>query len=281
MVFGLIALAMAGMQPVQDAPPVMVPLVAPSAIEGAPLRQPPERGYLCSAGFGDCLRIIPNGNDNHAQLALFDMDAAASSSIEVALPWDIGADDGQDLAIWDQAIRLPSVGEASSGIRAYLVGVIRRTPVGYSGGFASAERLHLFQLMIGHGDAWLGPELVSLPWAAQAEIRACFGEDDAERRRGACHDIYRYVPALSVAGEQDRASDGDYPTLRYTTVSTAYPRTARRSEDSSAAPPLSEADLSEWRDPECSYTRTLRYNPATLRYEMDRTAPDCGAYTNP
>ena len=41
------------------------------------------------------------------------------------------------------------------------------------------------------------------------------------------------------------------------------------------------AEGSRWRDPECSYTRTLRYNPASERYEMDRVAPDCSSYTVP
>jgi hypothetical protein len=64
-------------------------------------------------------------------------------------------------------------------------------------------------------------------------------------------------------------------------VATAYPRTARRTRDSNEAAPLAAADLTIWRDPECSYTRMLHFNPATERYEMDRPAPDCSAYTLP
>jgi hypothetical protein len=112
---------------------------------------------------------------------------------------------------------------------------------------------------------------------SEVQIRACFGADDIARRRGECHDVYRYTPRLAISPDGDE----QYPALSYTSAATAFPRTARRGEDSAAAPPLTAADLSEWRDPECSYTRTLRYNPATERYEMDRIAPDCSSYTAP
>ena len=68
--------------------------------------------------------------------------------------------------------------------------------------------------------------------------------------------------------------------MLYRSVATAYPQTARRGEDNSGQK-LTKADLSDWRDFDCSYERLLHYNPATARYEMDRPAPDCSAYTTP
>ena len=38
-------------------------------------------------------------------------------------------------------------------------------------------------------------------------IRACFGEDDAQRRRGACHDEYNFGGTLVIAPDNDRADD--------------------------------------------------------------------------
>jgi hypothetical protein len=279
---GVMVLAMAAVQamaalPTGGMPPVMVTMVPPAQIEGAPLRQPEGGHWSCSSGYGDCLRIDRSGPEGRAQLLVFDMDAAAADIPAITLPPEIGSDDGMDIAVWNQAIRLPEDQVATSNIRTYLIGIIRRTPVAYSGGFASGERLHLFQLIIVESEASLGTELVSLPWTSEAQIRACFGEEDDRRRRGECHDIYRYVPSITL----DDAGDGHRPVLRYTAVATAYPRTARRGEDSTTAPPLTAADLVEWRDPECSYSRTLRYNPATDRYEMDRIAPDCSSYTVP
>jgi hypothetical protein len=73
---------------------------------------------------------------------------------------------------------------------------------------------------------------------------------------------------------------GELPVLAYGAVATAYPRGARRSGDNSGLR-LKAGDLVHEKDPECSYDRTLRYNPATSRYEMDRPAPECSDYTTP
>ena len=76
------------------------------------------------------------------------------------------------------------------------------------------------------------------------------------------------------------ADDAIWPTLTYRAVATTFPRTSRRSEDNSAGK-LKAADLVRAEDPACTYARTLRYNAATGRYEMDRPAPDCSDYTTP
>jgi hypothetical protein len=279
MALALMTLALAAIQPGESAPAVMVNMVPPAAIEGAPLRQPEGEGYVCAASYAHCLRI-ERGDDGSAAIGLFDMDAAAAAIDAVPLPLTISSDDdGASISLWDRAIRLPNPNARAGSVTVYLVGIVRTIRRGYSGGGGASERLHLFQLTIADGAAQLGPELVSMPLHASLMIRACFAEEDGERRRGACHDEYEYGAALTLDPADDRS--GNLPALRYETQATAYPQTARRGEDSNAARPLEASDLSHWRDPECSYTRMLRFNPATERYEMDRPAPDCSSYTVP
>ena len=129
---------------------------------------------------------------------------------------------------------------------------------------------------MGRGGSRLAGEVLDTVWNSSLMIRACFSEEDLRDRLGACHDDYRFAATLAAADDDG----GELPALTYRAVATAYPQTARRSEDGSGQR-LTRADLSHWRDPECSYVRILRYNPATSRYEMERPAPDCSAYTTP
>lgn len=263
--------------PQDDTPPVMVEMVPPAAIEGAPLRRPEGEGYVCAAGYGVCVRIAPR-EESAAELEIFDMDAAASDFAALPLPLRTDASDNTALTIWDQTIRLPLPSDRAGLASVYLIGIVHEQRAMYSGGGGMGARLTLHQLIVGNdGSASLGGEVANLPWRGSLIIRACFNEADGERRRGACHDEYAFGANLTLAAHDD----GGFPDLHFETQATAYPQTARRGEDSSAEAPLSAADLSHWRDPECSYTRTLRYNPATERYEMDRIAPDCSSYTVP
>jgi hypothetical protein len=182
------------------------------------------------------------------------------------------------LSVWDQAIRLPLPSDVAGMASAYLIGIVHEQRTMYSGGGGSGARLTLHELVLGNdGSSRLGREVASLPWRGSLIIRACFNEADGERRRGACHDEYAFGGNVTIVGNED----GQFPELRFATQATAYPQTARRGEDSNAEAPLTASDLSHWRDPECSYTRTLRFNPASERYEMDRIAPDCSSYTVP
>jgi hypothetical protein len=281
MVLGLMAMAMAVVQPQSSdgVPPVMVQLVEPAAIEGAPIRQPSDDGYRCTKGYADCL-LVGRRQDGRAELTFFDMDAAAQDVPSMALSDSLGmGEDAEPIAVWDRAIRLPKSSDPSADARSYLVGLIVERSAFYSGGSASSARLHLHRLTIATGTATLGPELVSLPWTSATSIRACFSAEDDKRRRGVCHDEYAYDATLTLAPADDRSSD--LPQLAYGTRATAYPRTARRDEDSTAAKPLTGDDLTRWVDPDCSFTRTLRFNPATQRYEMDRPASACPDYMVP
>ncbi len=184
-----------------------------------------------------------------------------------------GADDAR---IWPYAVRLDSRDpwDENDG---WVIGVVRLSHQNYSGGSATGARLSLYRLVPQAGSYALGDELASLPWTGSISIRACFGEEDARRRRGVCHDEYDFTAALDFAADEG----GPYPLLRFRTLATAYPASSRRTEDNSGATTLTEADLVRWRDPLCSYDRLLRYNPAARRYEMEAIAPECSDYTQP
>jgi hypothetical protein len=259
-----------------SAPPVMLTMVSPSAVEGAPLRQPQGDGYVCASSYAMCMRIVAVDGEP-AQLELFDMDAAATDIPALTLPIGADADEGRSLALWGRVIRLPMPPDSAGRAPAFLIGILSNRTVGYSGGGGGGTRLALHELIVGNGAAQLGREVLSLPWDGSLLIRACFSEADSALRLGACHDDYNFGASLTLAPAQ---SDGGMPLLRYETQASAYPRTARRMADSSGTQ-LRQADLVRWRDPACSYTRTLRFNPASERYEMDRPAPDCSNYTVP
>ncbi len=242
-----------------------------------------DTGQHCSVDMGLCFAIL-NGDEGASgppQLQLRDPhpSGGADGLATLPLPQSLAPQDRQSLSLWTRAIRLPGNPEEGEGNQSVLIGILFQQSTMYSGGGGAAQRLHLFRLRLGNSPPRLDTELLSLPWTGSLLIRACFGEADSERRRGVCHDDYNFGANLSLAPGDTYADD--LPQLAYATQATSYPQTARRGEDSSAAPPLRASDLSRWRDPECSYTRTLRFNPASERYEMERSAPDCSIYTVP
>jgi len=259
-----------------DPPPPPARSDAPAIV---PLLLSGDRHCLPDASlcFGVVADAEADGAPGRYRLQLTDPASATEPGEYLPLSY---TDEGRgSVDLWPFAIQLPSVQAGGTGQSDWLVGIVQETRTMYSGGGGQAARLHLHRLGIAAHGVRLGDAMLSLPWRASLSIRACFSEADNERRLGVCHDEYNFGANLTLA-----ASDGwsgEFPPLHYQTQTTAYPQTARRGEDSSAAAPLTAADLSLWRDPECSYTRTLRFNPASERYEMDRTAPDCSAYTVP
>lgn len=246
--------------------------------EGQPVPMAMVDGRACLADDDVCLAVVEDAERGPGayRVALSTRGKSADEAKSQPLPCLVGED--QTPAIWPYALPVPGDGVAGDGaMKLYLVGVLLKQSVGYSGGGADVSRLCLSSLGVGRITA-LGTELANLPWRSLLMIRACFDDADRNKRRGVCHDEYDYSASLMLAPDGD---GGVPPALVYRTEATAYPQTARRWEDSSAASPLTPSDLSHWRDPECSYGRTLRFNPATDRYEMDRPAPDCQAYTAP
>ena len=190
-----------------------------------------------------------------------------------------GFDNGR-LTVWPQIIRLaPPADGAEAG---YLIGMLRGYSTMYSGGGGSADRLELFELFVGGGTPHVTKQVLDLPYTANLLIRACFSEADMEDRRGACHDEYGFDAVLALAPRRARAgAPVRLPDLSYRTIATAYPGFAQRNADSLERGRLRQSDLVRRNDPACSFARTLRFNPASERYEMNEPAPECSGYTVP
>lgn len=261
-------LLMAAAQPAVVADPAVIALVAG------------EGDAQCLPDRSLCLEM-PGGDDGSPRQLLISSsvsgDAGASGEagkVSLSLPY---GSDGQALSLWPNLIPVPRVSEDGTPLPSeYLVGVIEEVRAMYSGGGGSGGRLHLLRLGAAPDAIGLDEEVLDVVWDSSLLIRACFSEKDMEDRLGACHDDYGFKGVLTVAPHDG----GELPALTYRSFATAYPQTSRRTEDNSGQK-LKKSDLAQWSDPECSYTRTLRYNPATSRYEMDRPAPDCSSYTTP
>lgn len=262
-------LLMAAAQPVADsamsdaaADPVIVTLVAG------------EGDAQCLPDRSLCLEL-PGGDDGSPSPLLISSPASGDAAkISLSLPYGT---DGRALSLWPNIIPVPGTSEDGTRLPPeYLVGVIEEVRTMYSGGGGSGGRLHLLRLGMAPHAVALGDEVLDVVWDSSLLIRACFSEKDMEDRRGACHDDYGFKATLTAAPNDG----GELPSLTYRSFATAYPQTSRRTEDNSGQK-LKKSDLVQWTDPECSYTRTLHYNPATSRYEMGRAAPDCSSYTTP
>jgi hypothetical protein len=256
----LLPFLIAAVQPVAAPDPVVIALVA-----GEGERQ-------CLPDKSLCLDVPGAADAGDGGLVLSAPQTGKAD--DLALPYS--RDDGQSLRLWPHLIAVPQMEGAAPDSRQYLMGVVVSTSTMYSGGGGNGGRLHLLRLDTTPSNTRLGDEVLDVVWDSSLMIRACFSEKDMKDRREACHDEYSFTGALG-AGPAD---GGELPALIYRSVATTYPRTSRRSEDNSGLR-LKAGDLVHAKDPECSYERTLRYNPATSRYEMDRPAPDCSDYTTP
>ena len=221
-----------------------------------------------------CLEVQGERTDEGGRNLLISSPASDDAE-KVSLPLAHGTD-GSDVSLWPKLIPVQRTSEDGTRLPPeYLVGVIEEQRAMYSGGGGSGGRLHLLRLGMAPHATGLR-EVFEVVWDSSLMIRACFSDQDMEDRLGACHDEYDFKGTLAAAPNDG----GELPALTFRSFATAYPLTSRRTEDNSGQK-LKKSDLARWSDPECSYTRTLRYNPATLRYEMDRAAPDCSVYTTP
>ncbi|MCX8476359.1 MAG: hypothetical protein MT490_11245 [Sphingomonas sp.] len=170
-------------------------------------------------------------------------------------------------AVWPNLILLKDGG--------FLAGVETRVSTAYSGGGGSATELRLFRVA-SDGQAVAVPVL-NVPVAGSLLIRACFGESDMAKRRGACHDEYSFSASLGLA----REAVSGLPVLAYVTNAKRFPRGVSRLEDSTTKARLRKSDLVFERDPECSFSRRFRFDAGTGAYRPDSALPDCSAYTVP
>ncbi|RZF63667.1 hypothetical protein EWE75_15170 [Sphingomonas populi] len=174
------------------------------------------------------------------------------------------ADDGLQLSPLPSLLRLAD-GSATVAVQA-------RESVMYSGGGGEMTTLRLLHIRTGEA-----PRVVlSVPWKTDLMIRACFSDKDTKARAGACHDQYEFDGQLAVA---QPAKSGP-PTLTYTAKAQSFPRGVSRNADSLSLPPLKKSDLIWVSDRDCSYRRTLSFDPASGAYKPDAPLPDCGQYTS-
>ncbi|HZX76975.1 hypothetical protein [Lysobacter sp.] len=194
----------------------------------------------------------------------------------------IGNEEGASHTVWPWIVRLaaadlpsnPPYGPGGAG-EGLILGIEKHVSTGYSGGGASATTLSLLLATPDFAGGLRFEPVLDVPVGGSALIRACFSEEDITQRAGACHDEYTFQGRLTL-----EAGLG-MPRFRYATQATSFPGNVSRYEDSLANVPLTERDLVRAVDRECSYRRLLRFNPATCRYEFDRPAPDCSAFTEP
>lgn len=262
----------------------MLLAVAQSAPDVAPAARPRMVKLVAKDDGAHCLPdgkicfSLPSDEESDALPANLVVSFPGSDDDEkTVLPLPAVTGEPQALRLWPHAVWVRGGNEADGreGLE-MLVGVIGEQRAIYSGGGGSGSRLHLLRFGMAPHAIGLGGEVLDVVWDGSLMIRACFSEQDARDRLDACHDEYAFK-AILKPGPDD---GGELPTLTYRSFATAYPQTSRRSEDNSGQK-LKPGDLAQWKDPECSYERVLRFNNATGRYEMDRPAPDCSVYTEP
>jgi hypothetical protein len=170
--------------------------------------------------------------------------------------------EGGWFTVWPHLVR-----ERSGAV---ILGIEQARSTGYAGGGASVSRLRLYRAEPGAAPT----ELLDLPIGGTATIRACFSEADRRTRANACADRYEMGGALTL----DPANDGERPRLVLTATARTWPGHVTRTEDSRDRGPLRREDLAWWNDPDCSYRRTLSFDPASGHYVPDAPLPACSDY---
>lgn len=236
-----------------------------------------EGGQQCLPDGQICFELSDNADVGEGPAHLLLSFPGSGDTEKTPLPLPVFGGEPQGLRLWPHVVSVRSGDEADGqqGLE-MLIGVIGEQRAMYSGGGGSGSRLHLLRFGMAPHAIGLSGEVLDVVWDSALMIRACFSEQDAKDRLDACHDEYEFKAVLKPGPDDG----GELPSLTYRSFATAYPQTSRRTEDNSGQK-LKSSDLADWKDPECSYERVLRYNGATGRYEMDRPAPDCSVYTEP
>jgi hypothetical protein len=194
--------------------------------------------------------------------------ARSSWTKSVAIPINAGYFELENVGVWPQIYEV--------GPDRILAGVELTDSAFYAGGGGSADWLALYDLS-GPAVHFGGREVLRVPMSSSISIRACFNEDDVEKRLDACHDEYSFAATLNPG---EGGAEG-VPDLLYSSVATTYPGPVSRTQDSTTAPPLTEADLVEVRQEKCSYQRVYQFDIGTGTYEPDKPEPNCDDFTAP
>ena len=264
-----LTMLLAAAQPAADTAPASIPRIVELVAK--------EDGAHCLPDGQICFALPSEADADGLSANLIISFPGSGDDEKTVLPLPAIAGEPQALRLWPHVVSVRSgdEGDGQQGLE-MLVGVIGEQRAMYSGGGGTGSRLHLLRFGMAPHAIGLTGEVLDVEWDSALMIRACFSEQDAKDRLDACHDEYEYKAVLKPGPDDG----GELPSLTYRSFATAYPQTSRRSEDNSGQK-LKSSDLADWKDPECSYERVLRYNGATGRYEMDRPAPDCSSYTVP
>jgi hypothetical protein len=236
-----------------------------------------------------CMELSRDVDLNTVELHIFDGRKARSADGKASDIWAYPIGDApkergfdrESLSLWTQIIREASPDSPQKGEEhgeTISIGIISSASTMYSGGGGHADFLNLYRFQHSPYGQPLMAEVLGVPIKSSIMIRACFGEEDFENRRGACHDLYDFDAELTLNPKSLGASP---PPLIYTTKAVSTPGNSRRSEDNSSGKKLSAKDILPRVDPTCTYRRVVAYNPVTARYEFDRPGPDCSEYTVP
>lgn len=214
--------------------------------------------------------IIQGGRSYARDVGRYDFSAAVD-----------GDSDNASFNIWPTIIRQPTL--HSDGLKpneTITVGIETSISTGYSGGGAHATWLQLYQLSPTTDGSMPQPinfgTVLNVPLRGAKLIRACFGDEAYEKRRGACHDEYDFNAELKLGKTMP---DGQ-PQIIYQSIATAAPGTSRLSNDNSRRR-LSAADLKPRRDRKCSYRRIYAFNGELGMYFAAKPAPDCSDFLVP
>jgi hypothetical protein len=169
--------------------------------------------------------------------------------------------------IWRSIVRVKQQGQGEF----VLVGVARTQREAYSGGGGSLTTLSLFEL---RPDPNVKPlSALDVPLESSFLVRACFSKEDERRRRGACHDEYRYRARLTVA---PRSPNGI--RLAYKAQAQSFPGPRDRFDDSAREGQLRKADLYWAKDRRCTFRRDLVRNATTGALVWNAPPPACPEY---
>lgn len=226
-----------------------------------------------------CAQIRSDAGTGTRQLAIFDQGTPGEVPVigRYELPGSESHEDSYAPTLWARIVRLNPGDDAGTGRRSAMLGVVMHVRAGYSGGGASADRLVLIKVDADGSQATFA-EMLTVPLGGEAMIRACFSEEDAEQRAGACHDLYSFSATLTL---HDSKRPAGLPEFAYETQATSFPGPVSRNEDSLGNAPLKEKDLVTVVNEQCSYGRILRFDSAAGRYEADSPLPDCSGFTEP
>jgi hypothetical protein len=231
-----------------------------------------------------CVFMSRDSDTKATTLNIYNGQLAPEISGSQSYPRDVGrypfvaALNYATLKIWPTIIRYPTLRIDGLKLNETIdVGVISEVSTGYSGGGAQSTSLRLFQLGPTLDGSMPDPTnfgvVLDVPLSGQKLIRACFGDQDYERRRGVCHDAYDFKAILKLG---KTLSDGT-PQLLYQSYATTTPRGSRLSNDNSALR-LSVSDVKPGKDRKCSYRRVYSFDGEFGSYFPPKPPPDCSDY---